>query len=57
VAPITILTGINNSGKSSLISLYNFSKVASKLTGGFGMSSIFSGERHNLGSFGIYVES
>ncbi|MDI1324861.1 MAG: DUF3696 domain-containing protein [Algoriphagus sp.] len=50
LAPITILTGINNSGKSSLIKSLQLFKSSIKATGGLDELN-FTGGRHNLGSF------
>lgn len=50
LAPITILTGINNSGKSSLIKSLQLFKSSINATGGLDELN-FTGGRHNLGSF------
>lgn len=50
LAPITILTGINNSGKSSLIKSLQLFKSSIKATGGLDELN-FTGGRHNLGNF------
>lgn len=50
LAPITILTGINNSGKSSLIKSLQLFKSSIKVSGGLDELN-FTGGRHNLGSF------
>lgn len=56
LAPITILTGTNSSGKSSLIKSLLLLRSSIKETGGIGNLS-FSGAGHNLGWFGQTLNS
>lgn len=56
LAPITILTGTNSSGKSSLIKALQLLKSSIKETGGINELN-FSGGRHNLGWFGQVINS
>lgn len=56
LAPITILTGTNSSGKSSLIKSLQLFKQSVKETGNINELN-FSGGRHNLGWFGQALNS
>lgn len=48
--PITILTGVNNSGKSSLIKALLLLRDSNKIGHLFGEGIVFRGGEHNLGS-------
>ncbi|RZS97154.1 AAA family ATPase [Cecembia calidifontis] len=56
LAPITILTGTNSFGKSSLIKALQLIKSSIKETSGI-YELNFSGGRHNLGWFGQVINS
>lgn len=56
LAPITILTGINNSGKSSLIKSLQLFNSSLKKTGGFEELNFEEG-KHNLGHYGLSLNS
>lgn len=56
LAPITILTGINNSGKSSLIKSIQLIQSSLQSTGSLDELN-FVGGRHNLGSFSQTLNS
>jgi len=51
LAPITLITGINNSGKSSLIKSFQLFNSSSQETSGVNVLSFANG-KHNLGHFG-----